>query len=177
MNRDIPTKYYIKGTVSFIKKHLREVDDKFATVEQVLSHHANYLWYNIVLHNTYDFPFSKWTKYTRNKRLKHLINVIGVNPIFSIEFGNFGWKNLELLNTKSPKVGRALKPTYRIELVMLYLFMAGQLKNKSINDIREILQEISGKRINKNMCHKLMKNYFLIKDDMIYGIQSNKFKI
>lgn len=174
--RQIPTKYYIEGTKSFIRKYLRLGDSgNFATVNQVLRHHANYIWYNIVLHNTWDFPFTEWTHESEEIRLKHLIKFIGKLPIFSTEFGNFGWIGLELLNTKEPRKGRPIRPTYRIELVILYLYLMGDLKKKKINDIKSILEEESGRRINKSNLNKIIKKYFLIKNGIICGVQSSSF--
>lgn len=174
--RQIPGKYYVQGTKMFIKDHLRKNPASFATVDQVLSHHANYMWYNIVLHNTWDFPFTKWTKETKEKRLKHLIYFIGSNPVFSTEFGNFGWSGLELLNTKEPRKGKPMRPTYRIELVLLYLYIMGYLHNKDLNDIRDILQEVSGKRISKAANKKLIKKHFIVKNNVISGVQSGSFE-
>lgn len=174
--RQIPTKYYVQGTQGFVQKYLRLGDSSnFATVDQVLRHHANFIWYNIVLHNTWDFPFTQWTHDSEEIRLQHLIRFIGKVPVFSTEFGNFGWNNLELLNTKEPRKGRPIRPTYRIELVMLYLYLTGDLQNKKIDDIRSILQEVSGRRISKSIITKLLKKHFLTKNGIIVGVQSGSF--
>lgn len=173
--RQIPNKYYVQGTRMFIKDHLKNKTDSFATIDQVLSHHANYMWYNIVLHNTWDFPFTKWTKETKDIRLKNLIHLIGSVPTFSVEFGNFGWSGLELLNTKEPRKGKPMRPTYRIELVLLYLYIMGDLQNKEIDDIKDILQEVSGKRISKSGMKKLIKKHFLVENNFITGVKSETF--
>lgn len=173
--RQIPARYYLQGTKLFVKDHLRDNPESFATVDQVLGHHANYMWYNIVLHNTWDFPFTKWTKDSKEKRLKHLVHFIGSSPIFSTDFGNFGWPNLELLNTKEPRKGKPVRPTYRLELILLYLYIMGDLRSKSLDDIRDILQEVSGKRISKAANKKLIKKHFLVTNNTISGVQSNSF--
>ena len=58
---------------------------------------------------------------------------------------------------------------------MLYLYLMGDLQNKKIDDMRCILQEVSGRRISKTILNKLLKKHFLTKNGIIVGVQSDSF--